>query len=44
LQPFARTAIVVVGRVDDDGKIDWIGVVIVNGDVIGELPGPAHKQ
>jgi hypothetical protein len=38
------SAIVVVPRINDDGKIDWVGVVIVNGDVIGDIPGPAHKQ
>jgi hypothetical protein len=38
------SAIVVVPRINDDGQIDWVGIIIVNGDVIGEIPGPHHKQ
>lgn len=38
------STVVVVPRVNDDGQIDWVGIIIVNGDVIGEIPGPYHIQ
>jgi hypothetical protein len=38
------SAIVVVPRIDDDGHISWVGVIMVDGDVIEELHGPYHTQ
>ena len=38
------SVIVVVPRTSDDGHINWVGVIMVDGDVIEELHGPYHAQ
>ena len=38
------SAIVVLPRIDDDGHIDWVTVVMIDGDVIEEIHAQHHIQ